>query len=203
MLRDDHGFGSEVAGLITRLTTLEGRLREGAPTSSTLANLVLAKSLDAALQPELECSGISYTRYVDDMAFSGDDPMPFLTLSAKLLSKSGLRVHRTQSRAARAVSGDETSPKKKPNKLKIAVRRQAQQVTGLVVNDHDAIGLPKEYRQKLRAAVHALSSESGQGQNLASIASRIARVRKFHPGEGRRLQEYFDKLTAACDQTQT
>ena len=38
MLRDDHGFGSDVASLLTRLTTLEGRLREGAPTSSTLAN---------------------------------------------------------------------------------------------------------------------------------------------------------------------
>ena len=157
---------------------------------------MLAKSLDAALQPELERRGISYTRYVDDMAFSGDDPMPFLTLSAKLLSKSGLTVHRTQSKAARGVSDGVTSPKKKPNKLRISVRSQAQQVTGLVVNEHDTVGLPREYRQKLRAAVHALSTEAGHSQNLASLASRIARVRKFHPGEGRRLQEYFEKLTA-------
>jgi RNA-directed DNA polymerase len=188
MLRDDHGFGNDVASLVTRLTTVEGRLREGAPTSSTLANLVLAKSLDAKLEPDLQRTGTTYTRYVDDMAFSGDNPLPLITASAKLLSKSGLQVHRTQNKAA-------TSSAKKPNKLKIFASSDQQKITGLVVNGHK-VGLPRQYREKLRAEIHGLSSESGEGRNLSSITSRIARVRKFHPGEGRRLQEYFDKKTA-------
>jgi hypothetical protein len=49
-LRREQGLGRDVAALITRLTTIEGYLKEGAPTSGHLANLVLAHKLDGRCQ---------------------------------------------------------------------------------------------------------------------------------------------------------
>jgi RNA-directed DNA polymerase len=63
------GFGSQVAHLITKLTTYKGCLPQGASTSPALANLVFL-SVDAEIQAICETRNITYTRYVDDLTFS-------------------------------------------------------------------------------------------------------------------------------------
>jgi RNA-directed DNA polymerase len=192
MLRRDHDFGRDVAALITRLTTIEGYLKEGAPTSGYLANLILTNTLDRALRPMLEATGTRYTRYVDDMAFSGDNPMPMISESAKLLSKSGLKVHRT--RHAAPPSCDEKRVGK-PSKLKIADRSEPQIITGLLTNCTDRLTYPRKERAKIRAAIHQLSTmeaDSAVASAISSIKGRIARVRMLHPREAQRLQTYLD-----------
>ncbi|MGJ7538571.1 MULTISPECIES: reverse transcriptase family protein [unclassified Variovorax] len=63
------GFGDEVARLLTKLTTKAGTLPQGASTSSYLANLVLWRD-EPYLQAKLAEHGLTYSRYVDDMAMS-------------------------------------------------------------------------------------------------------------------------------------
>jgi RNA-directed DNA polymerase len=192
MLRRDHAFGRDVAALITRLTTIEGYLKEGAPTSGHLANLVLTNTLDRALRPMLEATSTRYTRYVDDMAFSGDNPMPLITASAKLLSKSGLKVHRTR-RPLPPICDE--YPARKPSKLRIADRSEPQLITGLLANCTDRLTYPRKERAKIRAAIHqlrAMEASTEMASAISSIKGRIARIQVLHPHEAQRLQTYLE-----------
>jgi len=47
----------------------------GGPAVPALFNIYLAKVLDAKLIPYCEAAGITYTRYVDDLTFSSDEPI--------------------------------------------------------------------------------------------------------------------------------
>ena len=62
-------FSEEVATLLTRLTTKEGSLPQGASTSSYLANLAFWNQ-EPRLQANLAQMNIVYSRYVDDIAMS-------------------------------------------------------------------------------------------------------------------------------------
>jgi RNA-directed DNA polymerase len=63
-------FRRDAAALLTRLTTFDGQLPQGAPTSTPLANLVLLK-LDRRFMRLAEIHDFRYTRWVDDLTFSG------------------------------------------------------------------------------------------------------------------------------------
>lgn len=62
-------FSHEVASLLTKLTTYKGKIPQGAPTSSTLANLVFRKTGDILDKFSKE-NGLTFTSFVDDMTFS-------------------------------------------------------------------------------------------------------------------------------------
>ena len=62
-------FSHEVASLLTKLTTYKGKIPQGAPTSSTLANLVFRKTGDILDNFSKE-NGLTFTSFVDDMTFS-------------------------------------------------------------------------------------------------------------------------------------
>ncbi|MFD0991420.1 reverse transcriptase family protein [Mariniflexile jejuense] len=63
------GFSPEVSSLLTKLTTYKGKIPQGAPTSSTLANLVFIKTGDI-LQEFSKENNATFTSFVDDMTFS-------------------------------------------------------------------------------------------------------------------------------------
>lgn len=64
------GFNHEAAAVLTALTTIDGQLPQGAPTSVAVGNLVLER-LDRSLWGVCRKFGLTYTRYVDDIAVSG------------------------------------------------------------------------------------------------------------------------------------
>lgn len=66
----DYGAGAGVAELLTGLVSLPSGLPQGAPTSVAVADLVLA-DMDRRLAGLASSEGLTYTRYVDDVAFSG------------------------------------------------------------------------------------------------------------------------------------
>ncbi len=67
-------FSDEIADLLTRLTTLNGRLPMGAPTSPVLSNLAFQK-VDTDIQTYADTCGWHFTRYADDMSFSSNKPI--------------------------------------------------------------------------------------------------------------------------------
>lgn len=77
LFRRELGFGRDVAGLLTRLTTYNDALPQGAPTSLAVANLLLTSPLDNPLSIEAKQMGVTTTRFVDDIALSGLNPRPF------------------------------------------------------------------------------------------------------------------------------
>ncbi len=64
------GYSKEVAGYLTKLCCLNGALPQGAATSPMISNIIL-KTLDKRLSELTIPLGITYTRYADDLVFSG------------------------------------------------------------------------------------------------------------------------------------
>lgn len=109
-----------------------GHLATGAPTSPAVSNLLL-KPLDDNLAKIAVKLDISYSRYADDITFSGGSAAVWML---KPLERSLAKM------------GYELDPKK----TNIFRKGRRQTVTGAVVNEK--ISLARPLRKKLRAAVH-------------------------------------------------
>jgi retron-type reverse transcriptase len=120
-------------------------LVQGAPTSPALANLV-AWRLDRRLGGLAAKHDFTYTRYADDLTFSGDDPAAVARLRT----------------AARWIIGDERFAVNTA-KTRIARRGARQMVTGLVVND--ALATPRTLRRRLRSILHNARATGLEAQN--------------------------------------
>jgi hypothetical protein len=157
------GWNRPAAELLTRLSTHDGGLPQGAPTSPRLSNLVNHR-LDARLAGMAAKLGGVYTRYADDITISfGREP------------RGPVRVRNPRTGAVRVVEGDTVSQKThyiawflervlydfdyrvhRRQKRSIRRRHQQQLVTGLVVNDR--ANLPRAIRRWLRAVEHRTQS---------------------------------------------
>lgn len=71
---EDFGFLDAAAEAAVRLVTKDQELPQGSPTSCFLANLALEPA-DRRLDAISRKHGLSYTRYVDDIAMSGDQDL--------------------------------------------------------------------------------------------------------------------------------
>jgi RNA-directed DNA polymerase len=122
------GYTKDVANLLTELTTLAGSLPQGAPTSPDLANYG-AYRLDVRLTRFAETRDLVYTRYADDLTFSGS-LVPF------------------EQRTIEGIMRDEGF---RPNekKLRYLLPDERQAVTGVVVNER--LNWPRWRRRWLSA----------------------------------------------------
>lgn len=66
----ESGYSESVAMMLTNLCCLEGSLPQGAPTSAALSN-ILMKDFDYKIGDFCKMFKIRFTRYADDMTFSG------------------------------------------------------------------------------------------------------------------------------------
>ena len=119
--------------LLADICSYNGALPTGAPTSPAIGNIVL-RAADTAIASVAERSGIAFTRYADDLTFSGDDnTKQILPFVRKVLAKSGFSLD---------------------NKKTQLYRRGRQQlVTNLIVNDK--VNLKRIDRRRLRAVIDA------------------------------------------------
>jgi RNA-directed DNA polymerase len=184
MFKHELGFGRDVASFLTRLTTYRSYLPQGAPTSTTIANLLLAAAVDAPVSSEAARLGIRYSRFVDDIAISGKNPRQLINFVAKLLSRKRLQIHRFRRHTK--------------SKLKITGNGCAQQVTGLIVNAPHGLSVPGKRRDKIRTAIWVLRQASRQELSRAarSIHGKISYVAQFNRGSARRLTNYLESTLA-------
>ncbi len=178
-------FPPEIAEALTILTTYQGILPQGAPTSSYLANLVLWKH-EPDLVTELNSKEIRYSRYVDDITLS----------SAHFLDNRQKAGAIRRVRRLCAANGFGV----KRSKQRLEPSRQPMRVNNLLVNH--GVTLPKEERARIRAAVNACechpdaSRDSDEYRKLFnSTSGRVNRLRQFHRHEGDHL---IRRLAAAA-----
>jgi RNA-directed DNA polymerase len=128
------GYCKEVAGMLARLCTLEDALPQGAPTSPALSNLIVLR-LDRRLGGYAKKDGLRYTRYADDITFSGDnlDVGEAIRFARKVLRDEGLVLNEHKTRLMRP--------------------HQRQEVTGIVVNTKK-MQVPRETRRALRQTIY-------------------------------------------------
>jgi hypothetical protein len=161
------GYDPEVAKLLAMLcTTAERlvqrpvpfyeaghrRLPQGAPTSPQLSNLV-CRRLDRRLAGLARSFGATYTRYADDLTFSGDEAFraqlrKFLKIASKVIEREGFAINWKKRRIMRP-SG-------------------RQRVAGVVVNERAT--LSREERRRLRAMLH----HEKTGRAVVAPAGRTA-----------------------------
>jgi len=79
----EQGYSNFMSSWLTKLTTWKNEIPQGAPTSPLLANLIFRNVDDSLLKLSSEHS-LTYTRYVDDLTFSG--PTDFRELIQTLLN---------------------------------------------------------------------------------------------------------------------
>jgi RNA-directed DNA polymerase len=153
-----------------------------------LANLVCV-SLDETLQKIAKIAGLTYTRYADDMTFSG--LLANRSAAAKLIGN----VSREVSRYGFAINTQKTG---------IAKDGGRKIVTGLSVTEK-TVRLPRSYKDELRKelyylAKHGLEDHCGHiGYRnhltyLLRLAGRIEYVAKVEPNLGTRLRATFERL---------
>ncbi len=135
------GWNPEAAALLTRLTTHEGALPQGAPTSPRLSNLV-NHVMDAQIERRVRRFKGTYTRYADDITISFPKDYP------KRIRGVIQHVRRVAKRHGYVIHTR--------GKLRVVRRHQQQRVTGLVVNDK--VALPRQTRRWLRAVEHRLAT---------------------------------------------
>ena len=158
-------------------------LPQGAPTSPALANL-LAWRLDLRLDGLARHADGHYTRYADDLAFSGGERFAaglgrFREVVGTIVSEEGFALNEAKTR--------------------IMVRSARQRVTGVVVNAHCNIG--RAEFDALKAMLHNCARFGPDGQNRTGVADfrryldgRVAWVEQVNPARGTRLRGIFEKI---------
>jgi retron-type reverse transcriptase len=174
----------EYAGQVYHVAVGPRGLPQGACTSPGLSNQV-ARRLDKRLGGLARKLGLTYTRYADDMTFSGglelNDRVGYLMARVRHIAEDeGFAVNLKKSRVLR--------------------RSTAQRVTGLVVNDRP--GVPRAVVRRLRAILHHARHEGLDSQNRAGrpdfrawLEGMIAYVSMVRPEVGARLRAEFRALT--------
>lgn len=148
------GYSERASSLIVRLTTLGGRLPQGSPASPVLSNLVFLET-DKVLQELANQAGIRYSRYADDLVFSGLGEVPS-NLVANV--KAALSAQRW------VIAPEKEHLAELPARLK---------VHGLLVHGQTP-RLTKGYRNKIRAYRHLLLNGKIAPDDLSRIRGHIA-----------------------------
>ncbi|MES2942514.1 MAG: reverse transcriptase family protein [Pseudomonadota bacterium] len=158
-------------------------LPQGAPTSPALANLC-AFRLDLRLEGLAWVFGATYTRYADDLVFSGPQALrqQFRALQAwvaAIADDEGFALH--------------------PDKTRCLPQNLQQRVTGVVVNSHP--NLPRQDFDRLKAALYQCVQSGPASQNKACLPDfkshllgRIAWVRQLNPARAAKLMRLFERI---------
>jgi retron-type reverse transcriptase len=158
-------------------------LPQGASTSPGLSNQV-ARRLDRRLSGLAKALDLIYTRYADDLTFSGSEALDgrvgyLMARIRHIAQEEGFAVNEAKSRVLR--------------------QGAAQTVTGLVVNDRPGVGRAEVRR--LRAILHRARSEGLESQNRAGrpnfvawLRGKIAFVEMVRPEVGEKLRAELAEL---------
>jgi hypothetical protein len=163
-------FGQTPAELLTALTTRGGRVFQGTPTSSYLANLAFW-DIEGILVEKLTSKGLRYSRYVDDVTISAPAAMHNDAKTwaiAQVIAMMGSRGFRASRDKHSIQSG----------KGRIAVMN---------LNVNRTVGLSAQERSNIRTMVYQLEQSFDRGETgpefrhgLDRASGRIGRMSCFH-----------------------
>lgn len=144
------GYSPHLSKSLALLCFEGGRLPQGAATSPALANLA-AVSLDSRLDGLAKKFGLTYTRYVDDLTFSGHSiGVRFNAIVHEIVENAGFVVN--------------------PEKTRLIRGRSPKFVTGLSVGG-DRLRVPRQFKRDVRNRAFQLSKR-GVERHLDATQSR-------------------------------
>lgn len=175
----DSVYSEDLRILLTMLCYYRDSLPQGAPTSPAISNIVLY-DFDFRVGKWCRRRKIAYTRYCDDMTFSGNGEMPdIVSFIREELRKEHLFLNEAKTVKAK--------------------RGMKQEVTGIVVNDK--INISRDYKRKIRQEIYFIKrfgvenhiKKAGLSVNrfdyLRSLLGRVNYVLSVTPDD-REMAEY-------------
>lgn len=157
---------------------------QGAPTSPALANLSFYRT-DCRLSGLAKSAGAVYTRYADDLAFSGGEEFErraarFSIHAATIVMEEGFRIHHRKTRVMR--------------------RSVRQHLAGLIANQK--VNIRRADFDRLKATLtncirHGPASQNRDGHEYwrEHLKGRIGFMESVNPSKGRRLRAIYDQIT--------
>jgi retron-type reverse transcriptase len=151
----------ELDGVLYHVAGSERFLPQGAPSSPALTNII-CRGLDARLARIAADLGFRYTRYADDMTFSGSGPAQgnvnrLLSRVRYIVGQEGFRLH--------------------PDKTRVLRRGRRQEVTGLVVNHR--VNIPRSTLRRFRAVLYQIERDGPAGKHWGSGSDVLASIEGF------------------------
>jgi retron-type reverse transcriptase len=204
------GYSEQVATLLALLTTeadvqevvLDGdhyyvkqgdrHLPQGAPSSPALTNII-CRRLDARLQGAAHSLGFRYTRYADDLSFSGDresvrNLKKLQWRITAIVTEEGFQLHPEKSRVMR----DSTQ----------------QEVTGIVVNEKPSID--RKTLRRFRALLHRMERSGPEGCHWGNSPNVLRSAKGYahflymvDPHKGRQYLQQIERINQRFSQETT
>jgi retron-type reverse transcriptase len=155
-------------------------LPQGACTSPAVTN-ALCHRLDCRLQGLAKKHAFAYTRYADDLTFSGNNPQVvgrLLRSVRSIVKEEGFQEH--------------------PTKTRVMRRANRQEVTGVTVNARPTVA--REEVRELRAILHNVSRFGLESQNrnghpnfAAYLRGRVEFIGMIDPPRAQRLRADLER----------
>lgn len=143
-------YSENIRTLLTLLCTYNDVLPQGAPSSPAISNLVM-KKFDDIIGPLCDRKGIRYSRYCDDMTFSGSfDPEEIIAFVKNELKEMHLLLNDRKTHFLRP--------------------GQKKTVTGYVINEK--LNVSSDYKRKLRQEMY-YSMKYGIRSHLQHTDSKV------------------------------
>jgi RNA-directed DNA polymerase len=181
-LRDGSKLDPVNLSELRRLYT-DPHLPQGAPSSPAIANLCAFRA-DCRLHGLARSAGALYTRYADDLAFSGDADFEmrverFAAHATAILSEEGFQTNHRKTRIMRQ-----------------GVR---QYLAGVIANRH--VNVVRADFDRLKATLNNCVQQGPETQNRENhpafrqhLAGRLAFTEMINPQKGARLRRIFDRI---------
>lgn len=143
------------------------RLSIGAPSSPCLSNLLMYEFDELVMDHAMQF-GVSYTRYADDLTFSGES----------------IQVLREMAGYVGRVTRELRHPKLALNnqKTNFVTRRYRRTVTGVVLGNDGTLSLGRDRKRLLSAQIHRAAQNQLQDPQLQELAGLLAFANVVEPG---------------------
>lgn len=129
------GYPTNISHILASLCTLDGKLPQGAATSPALSNIV-AYDMDIKLASIAKENNLTYTRYADDLTFSGEE-ISFEHILFKvdsIIRKEKFAIQR--------------------KKTRFLTEKKRKIITGISISSGKKLMIPKAKKREIRKNVH-------------------------------------------------
>ena len=177
------GYNKNVSLLLTGLCTFKEKLPQGAPTSPYISNLTCI-NLDKRLSALALKIGADYSRYADDITFSGSKSITrLIPLIKKIITEEGFEINEKKER--------------------VLFQHHKQMVTGLIVNSTQ-VNVPKKTERYLRQQIYycktrgVFDSLCFQGLEVSNYKEHLYGIAYFikmvNPAKGNKFLLELNKI---------
>src|SRR3989344_910891 len=172
------GLDRDFTNILCNLTTHEYKLPQGAPTSPKLASVVL-HNLDYRLLKLAQSNHLTYTRYFDDISFSGNKRIITLEKDIlRIIREEGYSVHTSK------------------DKKKLFAKNETKEINGILLKDKKSSlkNIDELFSYVENINRHGLSRliTDNPEKERQSIAGKISFLRQIDPERSHKLKVLYD-----------